>query len=73
MDEQMQKKAEEIIKKIQEDPSILEEIKKDPCDAIEKLADIKIPALLKGQINNMIKEELEKGTDPTELLSKLAK
>lgn len=73
MDERMQQKVQEVIKKVQEDPNLLADFKKDPSKTIEKVAGINIPAILEPQINKLAKEGLDGTTDPMAIISKFIK
>lgn len=73
MDEKMQQKVQEVIKKIQEDPNLLAQFKKDPSKTIEKIAGVNIPAILEPQINKLAKEGLDGNTDPMALIGKFLK
>lgn len=73
MDDKMQQKIQEVIQKIQEDPALLSEFKKDPSKTVEKIAGIQIPDILEPQINKIAKEGFEKGSDPMAIISKFMK
>lgn len=66
-------KALEIIKKIQNDPKLLKKFQEKPVDAIEEASGINIPDFLEPQLEKVIKEAVEKGTDPEAILSKYLK
>lgn len=73
MDEKMQQKIQEVIKKVQEDPNLLAEFKKDPSKTIEKVAGVNIPAIMEPQINKIAKEALDGTADPMAIVSKFLK
>lgn len=73
MDASTQAKVQEVIKKIQEDPNLFEEFKKDPCKTVEKVAGINIPDFLEPQINKIAEEGIDKNADPMSIISKFLK
>jgi len=73
MDANMQDKVTQIVKKIQADPALLKEFQSAPAKTIEKVADINIPDFLEPQIEKVVKEAIEKGSDPMEIVKKFIK
>lgn len=73
MDDKMQQKIQEVIKKVQDDPKLLAEFKKDPSKTVEKIAGIQIPDILEPQINKIAKEGLDKSADPMAIIGKFLK
>lgn len=73
MNDQLQAKAAEVIKKIQTDPELQKEFKNAPAKTIEKLAGINIPDFMEPMIEKVIREQMAKGADaddPMELIKK---
>lgn len=76
MDEKLEKKAAEVIQKIQNDPELQKEFAAAPAKTIEKLAGINIPDFMEPMIEKIIREQMEKGdnaADPMELVRKFLK
>ena len=76
MDEKLEKKAAEVIQKIQNDPELQKEFTVAPAKTIEKLAGINIPDFMEPMIEKIIREQMAKGdnaADPLELVRKFLK
>lgn len=76
MDEKLEKKAAEVIQKIQNDPELQKEFAAAPAKTIEKLAGINIPDFMEPMIEKVIREQMAKGDkvgDPMELIRKFLK
>ena len=52
-------KVAEIVKRIQSDPDLIKEFEQSPVKAIEKAGGIDIPDLFEGQLESIIKEQID--------------